>query len=101
MPFDYFAAYGQSHAGSSVFLTTMQPVEWLEYAFGKLPVESNPVVLYKDLASLSIMFCMDLDSRTLVASVFQSVSNQVLKETQHLGFIGLDAGHVSDLNQAA
>jgi len=55
MPLDYLAAYGKTHACSAIFPAAMQPLEGLENAFGILLVESNAVILNKDLTSPSIV----------------------------------------------
>ena len=46
---DYLAAYGKPHPGSFIFASAMQSLERLENTFGKLRVESDAVVFYKNL----------------------------------------------------
>ena len=79
----------------------MQPLKGLENAFGILLVKSDAVILNIDLTSPSIVFCMDLDSRTFVTSVFQSIADEILKEVPHLIFVGFNGWHAINLDRAA
>ena len=55
MPLDNFFTDGKAHAGSFIMAAlAVEPLEWSEYLFDVLLLETNPVILDNNLERLCI-----------------------------------------------
>src|SRR5882762_472430 len=86
--FNYFLANRQSNAVSRVFLASIQTLKNDENQVLVFRRNPNAVIGYRKLPHSALRFCGDPDGRRFLGAKFESVTNQVLEELQHLRSVG-------------
>jgi len=84
MPVDNPLANSQSNSGSCEFLATVQALEDNKYFFPKFRVDSNTIIFNRKDPSVFLSYCRNLNYRCSTGTKFDTVFDQVLKQTLNL-----------------